>query len=133
MKSKHVILMVVAIALMSVCGISTIQNVRYRSEVLKVMAALKSLPPERLATATQTFSRDRGTNNGVLPMRDLVSGGHLRTEDVGILQDREVAVTVGGGDETHPDAVLVRVKLLTGRNDVALFGDGSIRAVPITK
>jgi hypothetical protein len=132
MKTKHRIVVAAAIALVALCVVSIIPNIRHHSEIEAVTAALKALPVERLARATQTFSRERGTNRNEVPLRDLISGGYLRAEDVGGLQNKDVSVALASSDG-NPSAVLVRVKLLTGRNDVALLGDGSICGLPITK
>jgi hypothetical protein len=131
-RTKHRIIVVAAIALIAAYVVSIIPNIRHRSEMQRVTIALQALPFERLTRATETFSRDRGTNSSVVSLRDLISGGYLRAQEVGVLRDREVAIALAR-DDSNPTAVLVRVKLLTGRNDVVLLGDGSIRVLAVTK
>lgn len=86
---------------------------------------------ERLRAATQAYSRDLGTNRNTVSLGDLVSGGYLGVDGIGVLLVRETTIALDGS-ESRPSAVLIRVKLFTGRNDIALLNDGSICGLAIT-
>lgn len=132
MKTTIAILLAAVFTLCMYCALTVPQNLRRDSERRSVSAALSTLPPSSLVEAAHAFAHNRGTNSSTVPLRDLITGGYLRIPHPAVLEDR-AAVVVMDADESTPSAVLVRVRLLTGRNDLALFCDGSIAGLPIAK
>jgi hypothetical protein len=100
-----------------------IPNFRHRAEWKRTVRALQSLPHDRIEAAVQAFKRDREITDGIVPLRQLVSAGYLRAEDVQSLRDRDVLVSLAT-DETTPH-VWIRVQGAGG--DIVLMADGSIR------
>ena len=85
------------------------------------------MPQARIKDAVQAFKRDRKTTDSIVPLRELVSGGYLRTEDVQGLGDRDVSVSLVA-DETRPQVIWIRVRAADG-SDIVLLGDGSVQKV----
>jgi hypothetical protein len=123
----------VATLLLAVCAIPVIARLWPPSEVSKVTVALKSLPLNRLWTAAQAFSEAQKTNGSpvhqTLLLSNLVSGGYIQAEEVGILTNKHAAVFLDPGN-ANPSSVLVRVKLSTVTHDMELVADGSIHLIP---
>ena len=61
----------------------------------------------------------------VTPLRDLVSGGYLKEEDIRGLEHRDVTIS-RTSDSSRPQDVLIRVRR-RGGSDVVMMGDGSIQ------
>jgi hypothetical protein len=127
MKKKRLIILGVLAALIVAYIISIVPNFRHRAEWKRTVAALRSLPHDRLTAAIQAFVRDRKTTDTTAPLRELVSGGYLRADEVGGLADRDVSVSLVA-DETTPQTVWIRVRASDG-SDIVLLADGSIQKV----
>jgi len=125
-KRKRLIILGLA-ALVAACIVSIIPNFRHRAEWKRMVAALQSLPHDRLDTAVQSFKRDRKPTDSTVPLRELVAGGYLRAEDIRGLEDRDVTVSLSA-DETSPQMVLIRVRASDG-SDIVALADGSIQKV----
>ena len=89
------------------------------------VSALQSLSHERVKKAVQAFARDRKSAVRAVPLRELLSGGYLRAEDIRGLEDRDVMVSLTS-DETRPLMVWIRVRASDG-SDIELLADGSIQ------
>lgn len=126
MKKKRLIISAVLTVLVAAYVISVISKWRHRIEWNRTVAALQSLPYERLETAVQAFKRDRKPTDTTVPLRELVSDGYLRAEDVRDLTDRNILVSLTA-NETDPQATLIRVHA-TGGPDIVMLADGSIQA-----
>ena len=94
MKKKRLLIFGVLAALAVAYIASAVPNFRHRAEWNRTVAQLRSLPLDRLTTAIQTFVRDRKTTDSAVPLRELMSGGYLRAEEVGGLADRDVSVSL---------------------------------------
>jgi len=127
MKNKRLIILGVLAALVVTCIFSIIPNFRYRAEWKRTVAALQSLPHDRMEAAVQAFKRDRKATEGTVPLRELVSGGYLRAEDIRGLEERDVTVSLSA-DEESPQMVLIRVRADDG-SDIVALEDGSIQKV----
>ena len=127
MKIKRRIILGVLAALVIAYFISIVGNFRHRDEWKRTVAALQSLPQARIKDAVQAFKRDRKTTDSIVPLRELVSGGYLRTEDVQGLGDRDVSVSLVA-DETRPQVIWIRVRAADG-SDIVLLADGSVQKV----
>jgi hypothetical protein len=127
-KKKRLIILGVLAALVAAYIVSIIPNFRHRAERRRVVAALQSVPHDRLNTAVQSFKRDRKPTDSTVPLRELVSGGYLRAEDIRGLEDRDVTVSLSA-DETMPQMILIRVHSTDGF-DIALMADGSVQGLP---
>src|SRR5205085_11217491 len=126
-KIKRRIILGVLAALVIAYFISIVGNFRHRDEWKRTVAALQSLPQARIKDAVQAFKRDRKTTDSIVPLRELVSGGYLRTEDVQGLGDRDVSVSLVA-DETRPQVIWIRVRAADG-SDIVLLADGSVQKV----
>src|SRR5437899_3238841 len=124
MKKKRLIIVGVLAALVVAYIVSIIPNFRHRAEWKQTVAALQSLPHDRMDAAVQAFKRDRKTTESTVPLRDLVSGGYLLAEDIRGLEERDVTVSLSAG-ETSPQMVLIRVRASDG-SDIVALADGSI-------
>ena len=129
MKTKRIILGVVTVLVIAYV-VSIIPNYRHRTEWNRTVAALQSLPHDRMDAAIRAFKQDRRTTDSVVPLRELVSGGYIRAEDVRGLEGRDVTVSLSA-DETNPDTVWIRVRG-SGSLDIVALADGSIQAVTKT-
>jgi len=125
MKTKGLIIVGVLTALAIGYVVSTIPNFRHRTEWKRTVAALQSLSHERVETAAQAFARDGKTTDSAVPLRELVSGGYLRAEDIRGLEDRDATVSLST-NETMPQMVWIRVRASDG-SDIVLLADGSIQ------
>jgi hypothetical protein len=128
MKSKRLIICGVLAALVVAYVVSIIPNFRHRAEWKRTVAALQSLPHDRLATAVQSFKRDRKPTDSTVALHELVAGGFLRAEEVRGLEGRDVTVSLSA-DETTPEMILIRVHSTVGF-DIALMADGSVQGLP---
>jgi hypothetical protein len=128
MKNKLLIIVAVLAALVVAYIVSIIPNFRHRAEWKQTVAALQRLSPERVETAVQAFAHDQKTGDGTVPLRELVSGGYLRAEDIRGLEERDVTISLSA-DERSPQMVWIRARASDG-SDIVLLGDGSIQKVP---
>ena len=126
-KTKRLIILGVLTALVIGYVISIIPNFRHRAEWKRTVAALQSLPHDRIKAAAQAFIRDRKATDSAVPLRELVSGGYLRAEDDRDLADRDVSVSLAA-DKTTPQAIWIRVRAADG-SDIVMLADGSIQRV----
>jgi Flp pilus assembly protein CpaB len=124
-KTKRIIILGVVAALAAAYTISIIPNFRHRAEWKRTVAALQALSHERVQAAAQAFARDRKISEGAVSLRDLVSGGYLRPEDLPGLEEKNVTVSLTA-DETKPSAIWVRVRASDG-SDIVVMADGSIQ------
>ncbi|MEI2725938.1 MAG: hypothetical protein V9H26_21210 [Verrucomicrobiota bacterium] len=127
MKTKRLIIVGLLAALVVAYIIVIVPNFRRQAEYKRTLAAFRSLSHDRVETAVRAFVRDRKTTDSAVPLRELVSGGYLRPEDIRGLEDRDVTVSLTA-DETAP-AIWIRVRAIVG-NDIVLMTDGSIQAFP---
>ena|SRR3989442_285649 len=131
MKNKRPIILGALGVLVIAYIISTIPNLRHRSEWKQTVKALQSLSRERIDTAVQLFARDRQAKNSVVPtavpLSELVSGGYLGSEDIRGLEGRDVTVSLAT-DETRPQKIWIRVR--AADYDTALMADGSVLQLP---
>lgn len=125
MKTKHLIILGVLAVLVAAYTISIIPNFRHRAEWKRTVAALQALSHERIQGAAQAFARDRKISDGLVSLRELVSGGYLRPEDLRGLEEKDVTVSLTA-DETTPSAVWIRVRASNG-SDIVVMADGSIQ------
>lgn len=125
MKNKRFIIVGVLVALVVAYIVSIISNFRHRAEWERTVAALQHLPHDRMDTAVQAFKRDRKATESTVTLRELVSGGYLRAEDIRGLEEQDVTVSLSA-DETNPQRVWIRVRASDGSDIVALT-DGSIQ------
>lgn len=125
MKKKRIIVLGVLAALVVVYVISILPNFRHRAEWNRTVAALQSVPVERLNTAARTFARDQKVTGTTVPLRHLLSAGYLRPEDVRGLEEKDVAISLTA-KETTPAEALIRVRASDG-SDIVLMADGSIQ------
>jgi hypothetical protein len=125
MKTKRLIIIGVLTALVIGYVISILPNFRHRTEWKRTVAALQSLSHERVETAAQGFARDRKITGDAVPLRDLVSGGYLRAQDIRGLEDRDAIVSLSA-NERKPQAAWIRVRASDG-SDIVLLADGSIQ------
>jgi len=124
MKTKRLIIYGVVGVLVIGYVISIASNLRHRAKANRTVAALKSLPLERLTTAAHTFARDRKVNDSTVTLGSVVSAGYLRPEDLRGLEGEDLIISLTA-NETTPSAVLIRVRD-SDRFDVVLRADGSI-------
>ena len=127
MQNKRLIILGVLAALVLAYIVSIIPNFRHRAEWKRTVAALQSLPYDRMNAAVQAFKRDRKTTASTVPLRDLVSGGYLREDEILGLEERDATVSLSA-DETNPQTVWIRVRANDGF-DIVVLGDGSIQKV----
>ena len=127
-KNKRLIIPGVLALLVIAYIISIVPNFRRQAERKRTVAALQKLSYDRVETAVQAFARDRKSNDSDVPLRDLVSAGYLRAEDIRGLEDGDVTVSLTAS-ETNPSAVLIRVRTSDG-SDMVLLADGSIQGLP---
>jgi hypothetical protein len=127
MKKKRLIIYGVLAALVVAYIVCIIPNFRHRAEWERTVSALQGLSHERVERAVQTFARDRKTTGRAVPLRELVSGGYLRAEDIRGLEGRDVTVSLSA-DETTPQLVWIRV-LASDGSDIVVLADGSIQKV----
>jgi hypothetical protein len=127
-KARRLIIIGVLAALVISYSISIIPNFRRKAELKRTIAALQSLPRDRVEAAVQTFARDRKVSAGVVSLRELVSGGYLRVGDIRGLEGKDVAISPDA-DETTPSAIQIRVRSSEGF-DIVLIADGSIQEIP---
>ena len=124
-KKKRLIISAVLTVLVAAYVISVISKWRHRVEWNRTVVALQNLPFERLETAIQAFKRDRKPTDTTVPLRELVSDGYLRAEDVRELTNRNILVSLTA-NETDPQATLIRVRSTDGP-DIVLLADGSFQ------
>lgn len=124
-KKKRLVILGVLAALVVGYIVSVIPNFRRRAEWKRTVAALQSLPHDRLEAAVQSFKRDRKPTDSTVPLRELVSGSYLRVAEVASLRDSDVSVSLAA-DETTPKVVWIRVRAADG-SDIVLMADGSIQ------
>ena len=125
MRVKYWVLILAAVAFVSATGISVVQNVRHKSEHIRLTAALKGLPLERFTAAAHKFSRERGANHSAVLLCDLVSGGYLSVVDAEHFEGAKVMV-YPNADERDPQMFLVEAQARDGFV-YALLADGSIQ------
>jgi hypothetical protein len=105
---------------------------QFQLERTKTVAALGGFTPERVEAAIQAFARDRKASGSAAPtgiaLRELISGGYLRAEDVRGLEDKDVTVSLDA-DEATPQMIWIRVRISDG-SVIALLADGSIQELP---
>lgn len=128
MKTKRFTIVLILAVLGFAYLSSIIPNLRDHSEWKKTVRALQDLPKDSVDTAVAAFARDRKATNSFVPtivsLRELVSGGYLRAEDIRGLEAKEVTVSLTAG-ETTPSEVWIRVR--TAHGDIVLMADGSIQ------
>ena len=77
----------------------------------------------KLVSAIQAFKRDLTAHGQPLPasvsLRELITGGYIAASDVRALDGMEVTISLSA-DETHPQEILMRVRL----------PDGSVQQLP---
>ena len=133
MKNKRLVTFGVLAALVIACVISIVPNFGRQAEWKQIVSALQGLPQGRFEAAVQAFTRDRKASGhplpDVVPLRELIIGGYLRTNDIRGLEEREVTVSLNAADETNPELILIRVRRADG-SDIALLSDGSIQGLP---
>jgi hypothetical protein len=127
MKNKRLIILGVLAALVVAYIVSIIPNFRHRAEWKRTVAALQSLPHDRMDTAVQAFKRDRKTTESAVSLRELVSAGYLRAEDIRGLEEQDVTISLSA-EETSPQMVWIRVRASDG-SDIVALADGSIQKV----
>ena len=131
MKTKRLVILGVLAVFVAAYIISIIPNFRHQAEWKQTVAALQGLSRDRIETAVQAFTRDRKASSGVLPatvpLRELVSAGYLRTNDIRGLEGRDVTVSLTA-DETMPQMDWIRVRW-TDHSDIALMEDGSVQGI----
>jgi hypothetical protein len=95
-------------------------------EEQKIVAAISNLPRESLIAATEAYAHDQGQNHSeTVTLIELVSAGYLRTDDLGLLKNQNVLVSLPASSQP----VLIRVRLKSG-HDLVEFRDGSIMKLP---
>src|SRR4051794_36315448 len=124
MKRNRIVLGVIA-AVVVAYVISILPNLRHRAEWRRTVAALQSVPRERLSTAARNFARDQKVTDSTVPLLSLLSAGYLRQEDVQGLGEQDVAISLRA-NETTPSEVLIRVRASDG-SAIVLLVDGSIQ------
>ena len=87
----------------------------------QIVAAVYSLPRDHLLAATEAYARDRNALNESVNLSELISAGYLRIDDVGVLRNQNVQVTLPSSSQP----ALIRVRL-PGGNELVEFKDGSI-------
>lgn len=122
-KRKRVIIFGILAALFVAYVVSIVPNFRRKQTV----AALRSLPRDRVEAAARAFAHDRKATDKAVALHELVSGGYLQAEDVRGLEGRDVTVAVDV-DETAPQTILIRVRASDG-SDIVLLADGSVQRV----
>jgi type II secretory pathway component PulM len=129
-KKRLIIVGVLAILVIAYV-IFVIPNFRRHAEWNRTFVALHAMSRDHVETAVQAFSRDHKASSGALPatvpLRALVSGGYLSTNDIRGLEDRDAAVSLSI-DESDPSTVLIRVHW-TESIDIVLMADGSAVAL----
>jgi hypothetical protein len=126
-KAKRFIILGVVAVLAAAYIISIIPNFRHRAEWKRTVAALQALSREKVQSAARAFARDRKIGNGAVSLRDLLSGGYLRPEDLRGLEEKDATISVTA-DETTPSAVWIRVRASDG-SDIGYMADGSIQRI----
>jgi hypothetical protein len=101
-----------------------IPRLRAPSEWEQTVAALRSLPHERVMSAAQTYARDRNITNGHVPLHELVSDGYLRQGDVGSLWGRDATVLLTN-DHMYPQMIWIRVSAVDG-SEIVMLTDGAV-------
>jgi hypothetical protein len=127
-KTKRLLILGILAALVVAYVVSLVPGFRHRAEWERTVAALQSLPHERLEAAVHAFARDRKGGDSAVPLRKLVSGGYLRLEDIRGLEERDVTISLTARENT-PSAVWICVHASDG-SDIVVMADGSIQKVP---
>ena len=130
MTIRHIIVFG-ALVLIIAFAIPVVQRVRERAEAKTIVAAIQRVPTDQLHAAVERFAHDwKATNTAALPdsvpLRDLVSRGYFRAENMQGLENMDVTVGLNF-DETRPQAVVIRVR--AGDRGFVLVGDGSAQQV----
>jgi len=133
MKTKHRIIIIAVLALLLTdYRVSILPNFLRRPAPLPTMAALQRLSRDRFVAAVQTFTRNRKAHDGALPttvaLRDLVSGGCLRSGDVRGLEGKDVTVSLAVAKASSSD-IWIAVRESDG-SQIGLLGDGKIAVLP---
>ena len=85
----------------------------------------------KLISAMRRFSQNLTARGQPLPvsvsLRELVSGGYIAARDVRAFDGMEVTISLTA-DETHPQEILIRVRLSDG-SVIALMADGSVQGL----
>jgi len=126
-KTKRLIIFGVLAALVVAYIISIVPKFRNEAEWKRTVAALQSLPYERIEAAVQAFKRDRKITDDTVQLRELVSSGYLKAGDVQSLRERDVLVSLTS-DAAAPQLVSIRVHAADG-SDIVLMADGSVQKV----
>jgi len=95
-------------------------------EEKKLVAAICNLPRESLLAATEAYANEQKPKHSeTVTLIELVSAGYLRIDDLGLLKNQDVVVSL----PASPQTVLIRVRLPSG-HDLVEFKDGSIMKLP---
>jgi hypothetical protein len=85
----------------------------------------------KLVAAIQAFSGDLTVRGQSLPatvsLRELVSGGYIAASDVRAFDGMDVTISLTS-DESHPQEILIRVRLPDG-SVTAAMADGSVQGL----
>jgi len=132
MKTKRRIIIAVLVLLLIAFGIFILPDFFKRPAPLPTMSALQGLSRDRFVEAVQAFTRDGKVRDGSLSntiaLRDLVSGGYLRSRDIRGLEGKDVTVSLGVGAATA-STVWIAVRESDG-SQIGLLGDGKIAVLP---
>jgi hypothetical protein len=128
MKTKRLIILGVLALVVVASAISVVPKLYRRAVWKQTVTALQNLSLHRLEEAVVAFERDRKDSPLIpsVPLRDLVSGGYLKREDIRGLENK--AATVFLQMDGMPIQVLMEVHLDSGQ--IVLRKDGSIQALP---
>jgi len=126
-KTKRLIIFGVLATLVVAYIISIVPKFRNEAEWKRTVAALQSLPYERIEAAVQAFKRDRKITDDTVQLRELVSSGYLKAGDVQSLRERDVLVSLTS-DAAAPQLVSIRVHAADG-SDIVLMADGGVQKV----
>jgi hypothetical protein len=95
-------------------------------EEKKLAAAICNLPRESLIAATEAYAHEQGHRHiETVTLLELVSAGYLRIDDLGLLQNQNVVVSL----PASPQPVFIRLHLPSGY-DLVELKDGSIVKLP---
>jgi len=128
-KTKRLIIFGVLAVLVVAYIISVLSNFRHRAEREKTIGALQGLSHDRIEAAIRSLIRDGKASGTALPaaasLRELVSGGYLRAEDIRGLENRDATVSLST-DSAAPQTIWIRVHDTDG-SDIVLMADGSVQ------
>ena len=131
MKKKRLWILGCLAVLVLAYVVAIIPNIRVHREWDRTVAAIRSLPRERVDAAVQAFLHDKAGTAAppaTVTFAELVSGGYLHTNDVAAFGGKQVVVFTRV-DGSNPAAVYLLVPL-TDTRDLVEEADGSIMLRP---